>query len=802
MGTWYRKISRDKLNIQGYLPKFTVEEQEREEPTPQVVTSPIIDLEEDPETSEKTERTKTTISDPDPKPTPSLNTNKTFKNKEEFKRTMLPIYEKILSKMGLNTAYAKMLVAQDGLESGWGKSAQGRFNYGNITLGSNKSRSYTVGNDKDKDGNPITQKFVNYDSLEDYAQAKVQLLNSSRYRAFNGPLQEFANRVYKGGYATAPNYVEALNRVIASAKNGGILKFQAGGTGEIKADTRSWLKKQVDKIATNYNLSPFSKSAVAEVLANTSPYGVFHFAAKGDQGSAKLALLPGAVGTKAVAKEVAQAAKEGMDLIYSHYGDDITKYFKGSLENLRNPEVILSMEERLKVPKKLENIEIADDLRHDYSFFTNSTGVPTLKVSSTATNPKYVGEKAAAKQFLQELVGTTSNSGIKSMTIPEKELFVRRYGPTSTSTLSEKDIYSRLMAYKAESGITSSFEKLTEKEAKELFNKAYNSNLFHSQGESEKFWEANKDKIISIFRRIPALIGAGVISNEVIKSKKGSNTKNWSSKGMLKNEYNNPEEYYDYSNGEYDQENDRWSSREPQTGLVLKNPKHSTAFISYDADTNLGYNWYKGFDGRIYSLPIWGTNPKASNIKVNRDEISHPVSIKGFKNIKAVYNHLLALGANRKQAAGLTGVFIQESGLDHSKVSTAGAEGIAQLKGDKLKNYKKWLGNRPNTWQNQLTWLWDHINNGNDDWQSYYNNLSIKDPKLMSEKEKRDWNYMKSSKWINYSYKNLRDSWNSLNNPGDIAELFTWTFERPTEKEAKILQRRDYAQQVYNLLNK
>lgn len=201
-------------------------------------------------------------------------------------------------------------------------------------------------------------------------------------------------------------------------------------------------------------------------------------------------------------------------------------------------------------------------------------------------------------------------------------------------------------------------------------------------------------------------------------------------------------------------------------------------------------------------MPIWGTNPKASNIKVNRDEISHSVSIKGFKNIKAVYNHLLALGANRKQAAGLTGVFIQESGLDHSKVSTAGAEGIAQLKGDKLKNYKKWLGNRPNTWQNQLTWLWDHINNGNDDWQSYYNNLSIKDPKLMSEKEKRDWNYMKSSKWINYSYKNLRDSWNSLNNPGDIAELFTWTFERPTEKEAKILQRRDYAQQVYNLLNK
>ena len=200
-----------------------------------------------------------------------------------------------------------------------------------------------------------------------------------------------------------------------------------------------------------------------------------------------MAILPGIANVEKIADSTAKAVREGMETVYNHYGDDITKYFKGSLENLRNPEVTLTMEERLKVPKKLENIEVTDNLRHDYSFFTNSTGVPTLKVSSTATNPKYVGEKAAAKQFLQELVGTTSNSGIKSMTIPEKELFVRRYGPTSTSTLSEKDIYSRLMAYKAESGITSSFEKLTEKEAKELFNKAYNSNLFHSQGESEKF---------------------------------------------------------------------------------------------------------------------------------------------------------------------------------------------------------------------------------------------------------------------------------------------------------------------------
>lgn len=304
-------------------------------------------------------------------------------------------------------------------------------------------------------------------------------------------------------------------------KRGGILKFQAGGTGEIKPDNRSWLKRKVDKISTDYNLSPFSKSAVAEVLANVSPYGLFHFAAQGDQGSAKLSVLPGAVGAKKVTEKAAQAAKEGMDLVYKHYGDDLTKYFKGSLENLRNPEITLTMEERLRVPKKLENIEIADDIRHDYSFFTNSTGTPTLKINSTATNPKYIGEKAAAKQFLQELVGTTSNKGIKSLSVPEKELFTRQYGASTTSTLSEKDIYSRLMAHKAETGITSSFEKLSEKEAKELFSKAYDANLFHSRGEKEIFWEKNKDKILDIFRRVPALLGAGIVGDQIVKSKTG-----------------------------------------------------------------------------------------------------------------------------------------------------------------------------------------------------------------------------------------------------------------------------------------
>lgn len=518
MKTWYRKISREPDELQGYLPRFNTEE--REEPRPQTVASPIIDSietsEEEPRAEKESKPTYTTSAN---------TTSSSFKSKNEFKATMLPIYERILSQMGLNTAYAKALVAQDGLESAWGTKPSGKFNFGGIKGKGSVKRTREVINGKDV---YINDSFRDFDSLEDYAKYKISLLNNNRYKAFTGDISGFADRVFRGGYATDPNYAETLKRVIASAKHGGILKFQAGGTGELRPDNRSWLKKKLDYINTKYNSSKWVSSAPATVLADFTPFGLFHYAAQGDPDTAKLAILPGAAGivkAEKIAEPTAKAVKEGLETVYNHYGDNVAKYFQGSLENLRNPDITLTLEERLKVPKKLENIEIADDLRHEYSFFTNSTGVPTLKVSSTATNPKYVGEKAAAKQFLQELVGTTSNSGIKSMTIPEKELFARRYGPTTTSTLSEKDIYSRLMAYKAETGITSSFEKLTEKEAKDLFSKAYDSNLFHSKGEKELFWEKNKDKILSIFRRVPALLGAGIVGDKIIKSKAGTKLK-------------------------------------------------------------------------------------------------------------------------------------------------------------------------------------------------------------------------------------------------------------------------------------
>ena len=75
----------------------------------------------------------------------------------------------------------------------------------------------------------INDSFRDFDSIEDYANYKVDLLNNNRYKAFSGDISEFASRVHKGGYATDPNYTNALNNVIASIKHGGVLKFQIGG---------------------------------------------------------------------------------------------------------------------------------------------------------------------------------------------------------------------------------------------------------------------------------------------------------------------------------------------------------------------------------------------------------------------------------------------------------------------------------------------------------------------------------------------------------------------------------------------
>ena len=148
-----------------------------------------------------------------------------FSSKKDFKNTMLPIYENILLSKGLDPAFAKSLVAQDALESAWGSKPSGSNNFGGIKGKGSVKKTREVINGVDIH---LNQEFKDFRSLEDYAKYKVNLLNSKRYKAFDGGLEDFSRRVSAGGYATDPRYKNVLDKVIKSVKRGGILKAKSG----------------------------------------------------------------------------------------------------------------------------------------------------------------------------------------------------------------------------------------------------------------------------------------------------------------------------------------------------------------------------------------------------------------------------------------------------------------------------------------------------------------------------------------------------------------------------------------------
>lgn len=138
------------------------------------------------------------------------------KNQKEFVDKMRAVYKDVLMKKGIDTKYADVLTAQSALESAWGKSQSGKFNFSGIKADKDdidkglytvcKTTEYENGVEK-----KIYDKFRDFKSLEDFAEYKVNFVNRDRYKAFDGDsINDYINRVVKGGYATAPNYGEIL----------------------------------------------------------------------------------------------------------------------------------------------------------------------------------------------------------------------------------------------------------------------------------------------------------------------------------------------------------------------------------------------------------------------------------------------------------------------------------------------------------------------------------------------------------------------------------------------------------------
>ena len=217
--------------IEGYKKQFSLNlpqgDDEEKDKNPQIVY--IKQQEPEEAVVEETPIEEVPVETPKAK-----TTSKRYNNRNQFISEMTNAYAKALRLHGINPDYAGYLAIQDALESNFGKSYTGNWNYGNITVGSSGA-SYTEGKDHDGYGRPIINKFRNYNSLDDYINNKIALLSGRRYRAFTGDIRGFYDRVKAGGYAGDPNYVKSLTKLYnqyfpVKGKNGlKIPKFQNSG---------------------------------------------------------------------------------------------------------------------------------------------------------------------------------------------------------------------------------------------------------------------------------------------------------------------------------------------------------------------------------------------------------------------------------------------------------------------------------------------------------------------------------------------------------------------------------------------
>lgn len=154
-----------------------------------------------------------------------------YTNRRQWSTELINAYKKA----GITNDNAiRMLLAQDALESSWGKSAQGKYNFGNLTTGSSWKGDYVTGNDKNAKGEAIKQKFRSYNSMDEYAADKIQFLKRLYDFDENDDINKFVAKLTgsnkgKRRYAEAANYAKVLTGVyngIPKGENGMIIKYQ------------------------------------------------------------------------------------------------------------------------------------------------------------------------------------------------------------------------------------------------------------------------------------------------------------------------------------------------------------------------------------------------------------------------------------------------------------------------------------------------------------------------------------------------------------------------------------------------
>lgn len=168
--------------------------------------------------------------------------------------------------------------------------------------------------------------------------------------------------------------------------------------------------------------------------------------------------------------------------------------------------------------------------------------------------------------------------------------------------------------------------------------------------------------------------------------------------GPLRNEYDNPDQYYDYKTAEevgnmYDPGTQHWASRDPRTGMILKNPKHPTFGMAIREDMASGYSPYiDSSTGRYFTLSPeeYATSPyKPTLRRVNSFNDGGKLSStwdsnyirKNRGNLDYLYNQHRRSGLTHNQAIALMSNYIVESGADPhmQQIGGGSGEGLIQF---------------------------------------------------------------------------------------------------------------------------
>lgn len=707
-----------------------------------------------------------------PEPIVQETTVHKFKSKKDFKDTMLPIYERLLKSKGLNPAFAKSLVAQDGLESAWGSKPAGSYNFGGIKGKGTTKRTREVINGKDV---YINDQFRNFKSLEDYANFKIDLLNNKRYKAFSGDIKEFANRVHRGGYATDPRYANILNQVIASAKHGGVLKFQQGGIQEGKQWLEDWYKSRKGLVKQNVKQVlpiplPVTESLVFNALkrnldltrAKINPSkvpdnasGVYYPFGR------RIFLTDGSTST-AIHEWTHSSLPDAQEKVIKKYQDNFgdTVYDNKTIapdEYLDNPQEIYARLMQLRysinadpnykfTKEEIQNIK-KEHLDH-YTLINRlkgSEGKDSFSVSQFDKNGKIIQSEPFNPEY---------------KIVPEES--------TATPHYNKENTYNLLNRYSDDFLLY-------------LFNNV-------AQAPTKK-------------------------KDTTLYAQRGLKIPKYQNSGVLRNAYNDPEHYYDYSKGSYDPDTEHWSDRDPVTGMELKNPNHPTAFMHYEVEQQLGNKRYQDSNGRYYTFPngeapiwrnIYGPLSETPGLK----EVKYPSYGKGKANmeesikdnlprIKWIWNELINAGASSEQAAAILGNFWKENQIQpYGKASSKGAVGLAQLLGQRYNAYKEYLNNNNliDSTEAQIKYLVPIIfgddKNPHNLTGDYTYWINKNKPKYIDKYDSFliDWN------------KSQRNAFRNAKGLDNLTIAFADNFERMGKNEADYEVRKEAARYIYNLM--